>query len=150
MIFSWYKESQSGVMAGWYFGIFTYLFCLAIYDLKFKELPDWWHLVLIFYYAGIWLCGKHPVSIYESGFVTIVFAAVLGIIFLLKREAIGIGDMKLLLLCSAYAGSVCIGIVVRGMILAFFYSIILVLLKKVTAKSELPFVPFLFLGALFI
>lgn len=150
LVISCYKEGQSGMSAYWYFGLFTYLLCMTIYDLKFKELPDLWHLLLPVFYVILWFCGKQQVSFYESGMITVVLAAVLGLVFLLKREAIGIGDIKLILLCSVYAGSDCIGLVIRGMTLAFFVSIILLLFKKATAKSELPFVPFLLLGALFV
>ena len=149
-VLSWYKETQSGITACWYFGLFTYLLCLTVYDLKFRELPDWWHLILPLFYSGLWLSGRQPVDIYESVIITVVFAAVLGLIFLLRKDAIGIGDIKLLLLCSIYAGSASVGMLIRGMILAFFFSIGLLLLKKATAKSELPFVPFLLLGALLV
>lgn len=132
----------------WYFCLFTYLFCLTIYDLKYKELPDCWHILPMLCYAGFWIIGIQPVPIVESGIMLLVFVAILGIIFLLRREAIGVGDIKLLILCAGYAGFSGIGIVVRGLMLAFVYSLIMLLLKKATAKSELPFVPFLLAGAL--
>lgn len=145
---SWYKQSIGGSFSYWYFGIFTYLFCLTIYDLKFKELPDWWHIALLVFYIGLWIAGKQRVSLWESGIITVVLTLIFGLIFLLKKEALGVGDMKLLLVCSIYAGSLCIGMMIRGMIVAFFVSIVMLLCKKATAKTELPFVPFLFLAAL--
>ncbi len=148
LIWCYYRESQGGAPAYWYFGIFTYLFCLTIYDLKFKELPDWWHLALLVFYIGLWIAGKQRVSLWESGVITIVLTLIFGLLFLLKKEALGIGDMKLLLVCSIYAGSLCVSLIIRGMILAFFVSIVMLLCKKATAKTELPFVPFLFLAAL--
>jgi len=147
---SWYKETQSGIAAWWYFGLFTYLLCLTIYDLKFRELPDWWHLLLPLFYVAAWLCGEQPIDWLNSAVITIVYAAVFGLVVLLRRDALGIGDIKLLLLCGIYAGSASFGILIRGMILAFFFSIGLLLFKKANSKSELPFVPFLLLGALLI
>lgn len=147
-IFSCYKESINGFSAYWYFGIFSYLLCLTIYDLKFKELPDWLHIEVLLFYIGLWIAGKQEIRIQESGVVTIILAVVFGVLFLLKKEALGIGDMKLLLICSMYVGSFCFGILFRGMIVAFFVSLLLLLSKKATAKTELPFVPFLLLGAL--
>ena len=97
---SGYKQMQGGFAAWWYFVLFAYLLCLTLYDLKFRELPDWWHLFPLVFYAGGWVLGKHPVSLYESILVTIVFAVILGLIFLLKKDAIGLGDIKLLLVCS--------------------------------------------------
>lgn len=147
---AWYKQSQSGIPGWWYFGLFTYLLCLTIYDLKFRELPDWWHLLLALFYAVAWALGKQPVELMDSGIMLLVYAAVFGLILLLRREMLGVGDMKLLLLCGIYAGSASVGVLIRGMIAAFFVSLVLLLLKKATTKSELPFVPFLLLGALLI
>lgn len=149
-VVSQYKQEQSGIAGWWYFGLFTYLLCLTIYDLKFKELPDWWHLLLPMFYAAAWLSGKQPVGLLNSGIIVLIYALVFGLIMLIRKDALGVGDMKLLLLCGVYAGSASVGIMIRGMILAFFLSIALLLFKKVTPKSGLPFVPFLLLGALWI
>lgn len=148
--FATFLESLSGICAIWYFGLWTYLFCLTIYDLKFRELPDIWHLFPIVFYGIAWLFKYQPVDFLESIFMMVVLGAVLGLIVLLKRDAIGLGDVKLLVLCSLYLGSNCIGMMVKAMFLGFFLSIILLLCKKVTTKSGLPFVPFLLLGALLI
>lgn len=145
---AWYKESLGGAAVAWYFGLFTYLLCLTIYDLKFRELPDWWHLLLVVAYAGMWIGGVQHISLLESGLMTVILAAVLGLICLIRKDAIGIGDMKLILVCAVYAGFSCGGIITRGMIVAFFWSLGMLLLKKATTKSELPFVPFLLVGAL--
>ena len=107
-------------------------------------------MLLPIFYAGAWLVGKQPVALWNSAIITIVYAAIFGMIFLLRKDALGLGDIKLLLLCGIYAGSASVGIMIRGMILAFFFSIGLLLFKKANAKSELPFVPFLLLGALLI
>ncbi len=143
-------QSISGIWAGWYFGLWTYLLCLTIYDLKFRELPDIWHLFPAVFYVVAWVFGYQPVDYMESILMTVVLGAVLGLIILLKRDAIGLGDVKLLLLCSIYLGSLCMGMMVKAMFVGFFLSIILLIFKKVTTKSGLPFVPFLFLGALLI
>lgn len=148
MFLSRLKEIQGGNITYWYFGIFTYLFCLTVYDLRFKVLPDWFHLLPLAFYAMFWVLKKQPVVWQESAFIEIVLGAILGLVILLKRDAIGVGDVKLILVIALYAGLSCGGIIIRAMILAFICSIILILFKKVTTKSELPFVPFLFLGAL--
>lgn len=150
MAYAVWLESHSGVCAVWYFGLWTYLFCLTIYDLKFRELPDIWHLFPAVFYAAAWIFGYQPVELMESLLFTVVLGAVLGLIVLLKRDAIGLGDVKLLILCSMYLGSLCMGMLVKAMFLGFFLSIILLIFKKVTTKSGLPFVPFLLLGALLI
>lgn len=148
MLAAQWKEVVGGRLLLWYFGLFTYLFCLTIYDLKYKELPDWWHLLPVLCYAGFWIAGVQPVPLIESGVMLLVFMAVLGIIFLLRKDAIGIGDIKLLILCAGYAGFATGGMVIRALMLACVYSIVMLVLKKATTKSELPFVPFLLAGAL--
>lgn len=134
----------------WYFGIWTYLLCLTFYDLKYRELPDWWHLLPIFLYAVAWLFGYQPIPIRESIFAVLILAAVFGLIYVVRKDAIGLGDIKLILVCALYLGRGCAGMLVRGMVGAFVCSMALLLFKKVTVKSELPFVPFLLLGALFL
>jgi len=143
----WKEISRGGTML-WYFCLFTYLFCLTIYDLKYKELPDWWHILPVLCYVGFWIAGAQTVPLAESGVMLLVFIAILGIIFLLRRDAIGIGDIKVLILCAGYAGFSSGGMVIRGLMLACVYSIVMLVLKKATTKSELPFVPFFLAGAL--
>ena len=147
-LLSLYKENRSGFSTYWYFGLFSYLLYLTMYDLRFKELPDWLHIGELLFYIGLWIVGKQEISIQESVLITIILAVIFGVLFLLKQEALGVGDMKVLLICSMYVGSFCFGIILRGMIVAFFVSLLLLLSKKATAKTELPFVPFLLLGAL--
>lgn len=150
LLFSLYQESSGGYRAAWYFGLWTYLFGMGIYDLKCRELPDWWHLFPFLSYGLAWVFGYQPVAFGSSLFSCVGLAAVLGLIYLIRKDAIGLGDIKLILFCALYLGQACVGMLVRGMTAAFVCSIILLLCKKVTPKSGLPFVPFLLLGALFI
>lgn len=150
LLFALYRESNGGYRASWYFALWTYLFGMGIYDLKCRELPDWWHLMLLFLYGVAWLFGYQPVAFGGSLFSCVGLAAVLCLIYLIRKDAIGLGDIKLILVCALYLGQASLGMVVRGMTAAFVCSIILLLCKKVTPKSGLPFVPFLLLGALFV
>ena len=126
------------------------LFVLSIYDLKFKELPDCWHIVLLLFYAIAWLGGWQPILLKESLITAFVVGSLSALVFLIRRDAIGLGDIKLLLVCSLYMGTFVGGMVIRGMFAAFVCSLVLLLFKKVTPKSGLPFVPFLLFGALWI
>ena len=150
MVYACYLQTVSEIPAAWYFGLWSYLLGLTVYDLKYRELPDIWHLIPIVFYIVSWIIGYQPVYWVESLIVTVILCAVFGLTVLLRKDAIGLGDVKLLLVCSIYLGAYCIGMLVRGVFVAFFLSIILLLCKKVTTKSGLPFVPFLLLGALLI
>lgn len=150
MVYACYMQTVSEIPAAWYFGIWTYLLGLTIYDLKYRELPDVWHIIPIVFYAASWIIGYQPIYWLESALVAVILCAIFGLTVLLKKDAIGLGDVKLLLVCSIYLGAHCIGMLMRGVFVAFFLSIILLIFKKVTTKSGLPFVPFLLLGALLI
>lgn len=133
----------------WYFGLCSYLFCLTVYDLKFKELPDWYHLVLLLFYCYLFVTLQLPYTILNGVTTAVVVGAVLMVVYLIKKDAIGIGDMKVAIVCSQYVAIEISAILVRAMLVAFLFSIVLLLLKKVDKKTGLPFIPFLFIGALF-
>lgn len=148
LLLALYRENGGGYRAAWYFGLWTYLFGMGVYDLKCRELPDLWHLLPLILYGAAWVFGYQPVDFDSSLFSCVGLAAVLGLIYLIRKDAVGLGDIKLILACALYLGQACVGMLVRGMTAAFICSIILLLCKKVTPKSGLPFVPFLLLGAL--
>ena len=150
LVFAIWKKKQTGNEAVWYFGIWAYLFGLAIYDLKCRELPDWWHLLPAVPCGAVWLMRCQPVQVKESLFAVLVLAAVFGLVYLLRKDAIGLGDIKLILVCAFYLGRLSFGMICWGMMAAFVCSIILLVCKKATPASGLPFAPFLLFGALFI
>ena len=143
-----YSESVFPVV--WYFGICSYLMCLCIYDFKYKELPDWFHLVPLLIYLYLFIQKDLPYSIISGLITAFIVGMVLIVIFLIRKDAIGLGDIKVIVICSQYAGLAVVGVLIRGMIFAFLCSLVLLLFKKVNTKSGLPFVPFLLLGALFL
>lgn len=150
MVLAMYREYRGGASAVWYFGLWSYLFCLSVYDLKYRELPDWWHLLPVAGYGLLQLLGEQHVAWQRSVLVMLVMGAVLGLVALIRRDAMGGGDRKLLVLCGGYAGTACFRFVFWGMAVAFVFSLLLLLLKKTTMKGELPFAPFLLVGALLI
>ena len=145
-----FLQGNQWFSALWYFGICSYLFCMCIYDMKFKELPDWFHLILVLFYGYLWITKRLPSSVLSSLLVALVVGLLLVVVYLIRKDAIGAGDIKVMVLCAQYAGMMIAGIVIRAMVIAFLCSIVLLLMKKVNTKSGLPFVPFLLLGALFV
>lgn len=150
LILALFRQNAGGEAATWYFCLWAYLFGLGIYDLKCRELPDYCHLLPLFGYGAAWLFGCQPVAGSSSLLAVVVAAAAFGLVYVIRKDAIGIGDIKVILVCAIYLGADGAGVLARGMAAAFVCSMILLLGRKVTAKSELPFVPFLLFGALFV
>ncbi len=66
---------------------------------------------------------------------------------LIDKNAIGFGDVKLLILMGLYLGTDRIwGAVLFSMLSAFVFSLYLVLAKHAGRKTEIPFAPLLFIG----
>lgn len=144
-----FLEMRGVLPAIWYFGICTYLFCLSIYDIKFRELPDWFHLIPLLLYAYLFARKGLPFTVMSGLLMALIVGVILLIVFLVRRDAIGLGDIKAMTICSFYVAGMMPGIMIKGMLAAFLFSLVLLILKKVNTKSGIPFIPFLFLGALF-
>ena len=118
----------------------------AIYDLKYKKVPVW--AVLVFgavvlgyrFYAG-------------AGIVELLFGLVPGILLLLTafctRESIGYGDGMVLCVLGLFLGiKNALAVLGMALFLAALPAGLLLVLKRAGRKTELPFLPCLFAGAL--
>ncbi len=66
-----------------------------------------------------------------------------------KRDSVGLGDVKLLAVCGWVTGILGIfSLLLKAVLLAAVVSGVLLIRKKAGLKTEIPFVPFLFLGSL--
>lgn len=140
--------------------IFLPVFCLyvviTIYDMRHKIIPDALVYVAVVLSAGIASLNDYSPFDWLAGPILFGF---FGAIWLLSRgRAMGFGDAKLALSIGLLLGA---ATGFSGVVLSFWlgasYGIILVLrsslypllsgVKKITMKSELPFAPFLIVGA---
>jgi leader peptidase (prepilin peptidase) / N-methyltransferase len=131
------------------------LVLLLATDLDQRLLPDVLTLPLIPYaLVGAWQ-GWGPYVHFDGGFVFDV-AAALGIpllLFLLSipfgRGAIGMGDLKLLVSVGLLAGfeRAIIGLI-SGAILSAVVILALIVARRITLKSYIPYGPFLIIGVL--
>lgn len=140
--------NESYLLVFWYVLCLGILLVLAVYDVKYRLLPD--RLILLLAAAALlWHFSSYaPIPLLDGLLGAAVLALLSGVVWLVNKDAIGLGDIKLLAALGFYAGlHVAVYIVVRGVFAAFFAAVVLLLLKKAGRKSELPFVPFLFLGA---
>ncbi len=140
----------------YYWFIVSTLIIIFVYDLKHYIIPDKvvYAAILV---SGIW----YSVFGFFLNFYTkyeilyTLLAALLAggffliIVLLTKGEGMGGGDIKLAFLMGLFLGTEKI---LTALVLAFtlgaFWGIILILLKKKTLKSAIPFGPFLVIGTL--
>ena len=125
----------------------TMLVFSAIFDVKYMILPDFSTGILII--AAIILMlggyGNPPLQMLLSGLGASGFLLALNLIT--KGKGMGMGDVKLALFMGLLLGPVR---VVMAFYIAFIVgaviSLVLIILKKVSRKSVVPFGPFLILG----
>jgi leader peptidase (prepilin peptidase)/N-methyltransferase len=140
----------------YYAAMFSLLVVISVYDLKHKIIPDMLSIILgIGAFMGLFLFSgygfnPHMPSIWDfsSG---VVVALPFALIWLVSRgKWMGLGDAKLVVGIGWLIG---IGRVLSGVVLSFWSGALIGLLliflsKKHSVKSEIPFAPFLVLGAL--
>lgn len=65
----------------------------------------------------------------------------------ISKGGVGMGDVKLLAVIGAYVGSGSImSVVFLAVVASACYSIVMLILKKIKLKEEIPFAPFIFIG----
>lgn len=132
------------------FGIYiaVLLVVCSVFDWKYCGLPTWLVIVggvgSLIGVAMTLLWGERSVSDIMLAFLPGVAALLLAYV---SGEQIGYGDGLILLMIGGYAG---VGDTMRILMLAlagsFVVSILLLISKKATGGSHIPFVPFLTLG----
>ena len=127
----------------------AYLLPLSVVDCKYKILPDLFHVVygIIFVIYKL-TCGTWYDLI--NGMIAVVGVfLMMGVIYLLKKEQLGLGDLKTLCVAAFLVGIPSIVyIFFRSLVVAAIYSIIQLLRHKADLKTEYPLLPFLVIGVL--
>jgi prepilin signal peptidase PulO-like enzyme (type II secretory pathway) len=142
----------AGLLDNVYFAVFFLLFLfLALYDLKYKEIPL---SVLVLMsgigYSAVFLPQNHVLD-FESRIIGAAVGALLiwTPYFLTKKRGFGEGDIVICLIIGYLFGwPGVILTVVFASLLASVLTLPLLVTGKLARKSQIPFVPFLFLGAL--
>jgi len=128
------------------FVIVVLLVFSAVFDFKYMILPDFSTMILIFVTFLILLINRE--NIFINLFTALVASGFLLILNLITRgNGMGMGDVKLAIFIGLFLGG-------PKTILAFYVAfivgsivgLILMIFKKATKKSQVPFGPFLILG----
>lgn len=127
-------------------GGFLFLTVCTYFDMKTRMLPVW-----LLVAGGIGVFASHIIQ--QGNWWIYIMGMLLGVAFLLvskvTKEGLGYGDSILILLLGAFVG---LWQMVLVLVIAFgsaaIFSIIVLVLKKMSRKKQIPFVPFLLLGFL--
>ena len=111
--------------------------------------------------TAVWLtvCAVTVIFTTEAG-IALVFSGVGGALiagavfflcYLISGRQLGGGDVKLSFVMGLYlTTSRILGAITYGVIVCCIYTVILLILKKISLKDGLPLVPFLYLGVLLV
>ena len=145
----------AGTMA-YYASMFSLLIVIAIYDIRHKIIPDILALVFgILAFLGLFLFSSFGFNLHIPTILEflagIIIAVPFALIWLFSRGVwMGLGDAKLAIGLGWLLG---LSRVLSGVVVSFWSGAIIGLLliafsKKHSVKSEIPFAPFLVLGAI--
>lgn len=144
------------VSYAYYASVFSLLLVIAVYDFRHKIIPDVFSVFLgVITFIGLFFFNEfgfypHIPRLFEflSGiFLALPFALIW---FVSGGKWMGLGDAKLALSLGWLLG---MSRILSGVVLAFWSGaiigiILIIFSKKYGVKSEIPFAPFLVLGAL--
>lgn len=152
-----YYEFQTGEISGLMFALlYTNLVMITVLcmtDYWEKTVPNRVLMLLILLcFLEIGICYiknfKMVMELLPSAVLGFLFCFLsFGAAYIISKGNIGSGDVKLALVLGFFiTGNYIVGTVFYGCILSAVYSVIQMIRKKVTRKTEIPFVPFLYLG----
>lgn len=133
--------------------VFGYI--LTVQDLRTKSVPN---LILLTMLA-IWCMVQIPlvVSDFDRGLGNLISAVMGGaigggvflLVYIISRHGLGAGDVKFMAIAGLYLGmNLVMSSMLIGSILSAITGIVLLCMKKISKKDEIPLVPFLYMGIL--
>lgn len=131
------------------------LFVVNVSDVRMHIIPNKvilaaMFLRLIYYVAELFTLGSDFWQLLKGDLLAlliVVFFFVVGVLII--KNGLGMGDIKLMLVMCLFQGvSGVIGSLFISLIVAFFISIAMLIMKKKTRKDSLAFAPSILLGTL--
>lgn len=135
-------------LAGFALGL-CYLGAITPGDIRDHTIPDRTTAVFAAAFLVFVLSGGQKAQLVDAALGAVLGAVLLGLPHLVRRDDVGLGDVKMLAACGILYGALgVLGLLLRAFVLIFVYCVIQLLRKRVTFRSEMPFAPFLLLAAL--
>ncbi|MCA9377015.1 prepilin peptidase [Candidatus Nomurabacteria bacterium] len=145
LVLLWYYQVKPEIYL-----LASLLYFLALYDLFYKGFPK--NIMHAFLIVGITVFVYRYFTSIEWSFVPIYLSIAVGLIVLFFnriRMSFGEGDLLVVILLSFFFPlKQLLSVIIIGLMISGFSMIGLMLIKKVTRKDMVPFVPFLYLGLL--
>ncbi len=133
--------------------ILTLLQSLALIDIKLKIIPNLLLGIclavrLVLYIAEFILSRNGFIAIIKSDLIGFAFGfCLLLIISLITKQSIGFGDVKLFGIIGITLGMTCTFMTLfSASVISAVYGIALMIIKKKSGKTSMPFAPFIYLG----
>ena len=136
---------------------------LMLYGMSILCMIDYWEKVvpnrLLLIWLMLWILCIGLYGAYDmNAMLRHMFGVILGFLFcmfsfgfcyLISRGSMGAGDVKLSVIMGIYMTSeYVVGAVLYGCILSAAFSCLMLVSKRMTRKTCIPFVPFLYLGVI--
>lgn len=124
------------------------LLVIAIIDYKTKSIP--YLLLLPMLAAGAATIFFIPdISFYNPLISALVIGLIMFLISKKSNEALGMGDVKLISCLALFFGYPnIVTIIFLSLLLGLFYGLFIMVKNKQSIKTEIPFIPFVFLSTL--
>lgn len=126
------------------------LLSISIIDIKIKIIPN--KLVIFGIGIGtIMMFLNDNISIINSLLGCVICGGIIGVISIVTKGSIGMGDAKLLACVGIWLGlHTTLGIMLISTVLSGLVGLILLTFKKVNRKTTMPFAPYIFVATTFV
>lgn len=151
--FGWQQPGLFSFLRGSALILFGYL--LAVEDLKVQKISSRWLGIMVLCWGAmvslqLGFSPEEGLAMGISGFFGGLLAGVVfyGVYFM-SRKGLGVGDIRFMIASGLYLGYAYVfSAMFLGTCFAAFVGGALMLTKKLDGKTNMPFVPFLYLGIL--
>lgn len=129
--------------------LISYLMAMTATDLRNRQVPD----DATIFYTSLFIIIKivtFEIQLIINALIAITAGIVLPVIaYFIRKDSIGLGDIKLIACMSIAVGFPgIIYVMAKSFFIGGIYAGIMLIRKKVTKDTELPMVPFILLGAI--
>lgn len=129
--------------------LISYLLAMTATDLRNRQVPD----DATIFYASLFIIIKivtFEIQLMINAVIAIIAGIILPVIaYFIRKDSIGLGDIKLIACMSIAVGFPgIIYVLAKSFFIGGIYAAIMLIRKKVTKDTELPMVPFILLGAI--